>query len=553
MDRLKFVLMIILLGLLSLRVEAQNANLTGLFPAGGQIGSTVEVSLIGTIPEDIGPLHAHVDRSGLRVEPLEATGKVRVLIEDDAVPGRYWIRFTNVQSAFDPQPFLVGTLPERLEVEPNDANDHAEAIGDQVSVVINSRFAESGDVDTFAITMEEGQILVADLDAHEAIGSPLDAILQVASRDGFVLHQVNDSPGLDPRLVYRAPHAGTFLVRTFCFPETPNSSIRFAGGETYVYRLTLTTGGALLQTHPSVVSILEPVGDRSPLQPIGENLSFDLVEDALQIDPIDDETSRVWAPGLAGTVDVLRVSHRVIVEGESADDTLGWEPPLTIGGRISEPHQTDRYPIAIRKDRALRIRVEAHAIGSPLDPVLILRSEDGSELKRIDDNRGELDPTHVYQSSHDGRVFVELSDLYGRGSPEMVYRIHVEEPTPQVDLWVDSNRIVAPPGETVSLQVKIDRRDGYAEPVDLTVIGLPHGVLTSTATSRVGDDSAKSITLRIRVNNDAPAWSGPIRVVGCPRGGDDRYRIATAPLLRNDRTATIWLTIPPRNDFLTSE
>ena len=91
---------------------------------------------------------------------------------------------------------------------------------------------------------------MADVLANQVLKSPMDAVLQIASAEGFLLAQADDSPGLDPRLVFTAPEAGDYFVRIFAFPETPNSSIRYAGGNDYLYRLTLTTGPYLHHTLP---------------------------------------------------------------------------------------------------------------------------------------------------------------------------------------------------------------------------------------------------------------------------------------------------------------
>ena len=95
---------------------------------------------------------------------------------------------------------------------------------------------------------------MADLEANRHLGSPMDAVLQVVSPAGFVLAQNDDAVGRDPRIIFEAPARGTYIVRLFAFPSTPDSSIRFAGGDAFIYRLTLTTGGFLEHVFPLAVS-----------------------------------------------------------------------------------------------------------------------------------------------------------------------------------------------------------------------------------------------------------------------------------------------------------
>ena len=48
--------------------------------------------------------------------------------------------------------------------------------------------------------------------------------------------------GLDPQVNYAVRADGTYTVRVFAFPATPDSSIRHFGSDLSVYRLTITTG-----------------------------------------------------------------------------------------------------------------------------------------------------------------------------------------------------------------------------------------------------------------------------------------------------------------------
>ena len=45
--------------------------------------------------------------------------------------------------------------------------------------------------------------------------------------------------------------------------------------------------------------------------------------------------------------------------------------------------------------------------------------------------------------------------------------------------------------------VTIDRKDGFAGPIEVDAVDLPAGVSASPVTSRVGDASAKTVTLKL--------------------------------------------------------
>src|SRR5690606_31543419 len=129
--------------------------------------------------QEIWPVGAWASTAGLTITPGEK-GKLQVAVAADVPPGLHWIRVYDPTGVSPPQPFVVGTLAERTETEDNNAPLTAEAIG-TANVVINGRFAKGGDVDVFRIPLKAGQTLVASLAAHDTLGSPLDAVLQIVS------------------------------------------------------------------------------------------------------------------------------------------------------------------------------------------------------------------------------------------------------------------------------------------------------------------------------------------------------------------------------------
>ena len=70
---------------------------------------------------------------------------------------------------------------------------------------------------------------------------------QVLGPGGAMLAQNHDERGLDPLAVVTAPADGMYVVRLFAFPAVPDSTIGLAGGEAYIYRLTLTAEGSGIQ------------------------------------------------------------------------------------------------------------------------------------------------------------------------------------------------------------------------------------------------------------------------------------------------------------------
>ncbi|HEY3789376.1 MAG TPA: PPC domain-containing protein, partial [Urbifossiella sp.] len=224
-------------------------SLTSLYPASGQRGTTVQVAVAGSIDKSTKLWAAG---KALQFEETKEKGQFAVKVAPDAAPGTYWLRAYNSDGASGLRPFMVGTLPELMEQEPNDEPKKPQVL-DRSSVVVNGKLAKAADVDCFAVSAKKGQTLVASLEANRILKSPMDGILQIVSTDGFVLDQNNDFHGLDPQIAYAVPKDGTYVVRVFAFSSTPDTSIRFAGANSFIYRLTITTAGFIDSTMPLAV------------------------------------------------------------------------------------------------------------------------------------------------------------------------------------------------------------------------------------------------------------------------------------------------------------
>ena len=98
---------------------AAGPEVHSFFPAGGQRGTSVEVTVGGKLPN--WPVQTWVDGDGLTLAAQEEKGKLSITIAAEAVPGTRWIRVHDAAGASAPIPFIVGTLSETVETEPNDA------------------------------------------------------------------------------------------------------------------------------------------------------------------------------------------------------------------------------------------------------------------------------------------------------------------------------------------------------------------------------------------------------------------------------------------------
>ena len=507
-----------------------------LYPGGGVRGSTVEVEVGGQFER--WPLRVWTSNPGLVVIPSKDKGKIKVELGRDLVPGVYWIRFYDEEGTATPRPFVVGTIPEALENEPNDEVAKANRL-DTSGVTFNGRLQKNGDVDSVRVTLKKGQTVVAALEAHDTLGSPMDGMLQAASSDGFVLAQVDDSPDRDPRLVFEAPRDGDFIIRVFAFPYVQASSIQFSGAPGYVYRLTVTARGYADHVWP--LSVTTGHSAEATLRPEGWNLLPGL---ALNVpaSPDTEKTLSLWHPEVANRVSLRQVRAGSVVESEPNDRKQPQQvkPPLALSGRVDTPRDVDYYAFVASKGETWPIKIRARQLGSPLDAVLRVHDHSGKVLSEDDDSAKDVDPELKFVAPADGTYLVSVRDLTDHGSRDHVYLLEMAEPEVDYALSLKADPVVLTAGKPFDLTVQVERTGGFAESVEIQVEGRPEGLVVEPVISHKTGPSASSVTLKLTACEClAP---GPIRVVGVSREG--RTRRARVPVSGlTGQLDHVWLTL----------
>lgn len=509
-------------------------KLTSLFPSGGQVGTTVAIEAKGTF--DPWPVQIWVNRPGVEVRALEEKGKLSAAVAADALPGVYWVRLYNAEGAAPAWPFVVGLVAEVAEQEPNDLPAKAQAI-DAPQAVVNGRLERRGDVDCFAVELSAGQTLVAEIESQRRLESPLDASLEIVSPQGFVLAHNDDDQGLDPRIVYTAPAAGKYLVRTYGFPAAPDSTIGLVGGDKFLYRLTLSTTGFIDRAWPLALG-----SESSPIEAVGWNIPSEARTPAPLLPPGGRE-ALLAHPLLANTFVVPVEAHRSIVASPTADEPAGQpiELPVTISGRIAQAQRKQAYRFTAAAGENWLFRVESRQLGFPLDPVLELFDAAGKSLARVDDVGGNRDAEIAFATPADGEYRLTVADLHRRGGERFVYRLRAERPAPDFTLSLAAESYSVAAGADLEIPVAVERRHGFNQPIKISLVGLPEGVHTEPVVSPVEGEEAKAVKLAVKCDHP---FAGPVQVVGQSEGDAPLERRATSPIAeRTSRTDHPWLTV----------
>ena len=533
-------------------------KLSYLFPAGGQRGAKTEVRCLGDFSWPI-----KVWAPGVNVEVQKKKGELTISVPADLHADRVWLRLHNEEGVSTSVPFLIGSLPETREQEPNDSPNAAQELADVAPPpgdsqrTINGILEKNGDVDGFAVTLAAGQTLIASVDANTAFDSPMDSILQLCLPDGTLLAENHDSVGLDPRLAYTAQEMGTYIVRIFAFPAQPNQRIEFHGGSQYIYRLTLTTGPFISHCVPMAVQRLDD-GSFEPdtVEVRGWNVPDGARLPVRQLASSDDWTEHcemqgglkyglIRAHGWAGSARVHLLPWPCSATDPSATETK--PAPLAIPsaafGSIVRHNQKDHFQLSLRKGEPVELALDALSIRSSLVPFLRLLDHDGKVAAETSERGPIKDVTLQHTPKSDGNYRLEVSDRFQQSGPQHFYRLIARPRHTDFELTVDSESLTLSPDKPLDVTVNVTRtasKPTALGEISIEAVDLPAGVTSTTVISKPEGDSSGKVTLQLTTTGEA-ASSSLIRIRGVS-AETEATRHAFAPARFGTRFERIWLT-----------
>jgi hypothetical protein len=502
-------LLLALVGALVCGVSAQaqlpptlpNPRLNWLFPAGGQVGTTVEVKVTGDELDDAGKLyfsHAGITATLKMAEPgLGQTGPqpvhgtFQVKIAVGVPPGVYELRVQGKFGLSNPRAFVVGTLPEMQETEPNNSLKEANRVA--LGTTINGT-CEPGGLDYFKFSAQKGQRVIIDCWAFR-IDSRVDATLVLYDSTGRELDRNSNTNRRDPLIDFTVPADGDYLVAVH---DQMFGYYAFAG-ECY-YRLTISTA-------PYLDFIFPPVGapgsngqyilygrnlpggkpadgvmvagkqleQLTVTIPLPGDRARDLVRDGgLHVEPSESFMDGIayrlkTASGVSNPLLLSMSSTPLVPESKGANDIPLVQPPCEIVGQFTPRGRRGRVSFTAKKGDVYWIEVYSQRLGLPTDPHLLIQQVKGSEngvekfvdLHSVDDNLANAerlhwshlgsilydmnthDPSCRFVAPEDGTYRVTVRDLArpaldvlhaAKGDPRRVYRLAIRRPAPDFRL-----------------------------------------------------------------------------------------------------------------------
>ncbi|MBS0206485.1 MAG: PPC domain-containing protein [Planctomycetes bacterium] len=526
-------------------------RLDGIFPNGGRRGTTVKVEFKGYGAGLTGPLQILVDGPpGITVSQLKSVNagvaEASLEIAPQAQLGRRWVRVLNERSGLTNfAQFVVGDLPEALEVEPN--NDTTKSQSVTLPVVVNGRVNPQADLDVFQFHGTAGQHVVVAVAAHALDihgqyknAGIADFGLELLDAAGRTLATAEDTIGFDPVIEQTLPANGHYFVRV--------QLLNYAGFPEAVYRLTV---GDV----PYVVSAF-PAGYQRGTDPSIE-LSGPRVVPGTLVKSSQLPQGRVDGTGTPAAFDpAYPVHHITLTEGHSGLDvpilvgelpeimesepnqeaaqaaTLMW--PLTVNGRFQAASDVDWFRVRLEANQKIDVEVVAQRfIRSPVDTLVQVFNADGKLLVENDDEAFEpgYECYHDYKTTDSrlqftapvaGEFLLKVTEQNGAGGPHAVYRLTVRPSQPDFRLTHFPDAVpIWGPGTTACVMARIDRFAECQDDIEVSIAGLPDGWTTQSAVSlgripeRYYNNYQNKVFLTITAPADAPIGTSlPFRVVG---------------------------------------
>lgn len=537
------------------RAELPSPELRGIYPAGGQAGTSVELTVEGAALDGLAALRFSDAR--IRAESL-GKNQFRATIPADVRPGLYDVRAVGKYGVSNPRSFVVGALADALEVEPNDSSEQAMTAA--LDRTLHGRIDKPADIDTYRFTARRGERTTIDLWA-ERLDSPLAAVVEVYDPAGRRLAVGRGGLQKDVTLVFTPPADGEYRVRVF--DQT------LVGSPLHLYRLELASAPRYVTAFPNVVtagadatvSLSElSVRDGSPPRTASVTLNAAQAEAnwpllrrswqaALASVPVASDLS---APAVAVGVTDVPVT-RESLDNHRPESAQSLVVPAEVAGRLAVGEEQDWYRVEARRGEVLWIEGLSARLGAPVDLDVVILDAAQRELLHLSDqwdNAGGLkfptahsDPAGRFVAPADGAYWILVRNVIGDLHEDVrrVYRLSVRREDPDFHLIAIPRRGDAPVATNVwrggreAFEVLVERRRGTTGPIRISAVDLPAGL--EVPDQWIGPEQSQA-TIVVSAARGIPESIVPLQLVG-------RASLAGQELARPVQSGTIVRTGSP--------
>ncbi|MDF1737548.1 MAG: PPC domain-containing protein [Verrucomicrobiales bacterium] len=503
-------------GLAALLVSASGAfaaspNLSSTLPRGGQRGSEVRVTFLGSQLADAEEILFHYE--GITAKDLKVVDAKKVeatlVIAPDCRIGEHHVRIRCKSGISYARNFWVSQFPNVDEVEPNDDFEAPQKIDLNVTVEAEAKPEET---DYYLVSAKKGQRISVEIEGlrinNITNNIAIDPFVSILDKDRFELASADGSALLKQESVLSVivPEDGEYIV------EVRDSAYQGRGR----YR-------AHIGTFPRPTAIY-PAGGKA-----GEEQEFTLIGDKKgtykvkeKLPPKADVMDHgIFAaheglfPPSPNLVRISEFANALEVEPNNSykEATAVGAVPVAMNGILETEGDEDYFMFTAKKGENFRFQVYANRIGSPVDPVLTIYDAKMKSLGSSDDADGTKDSRVDFKCAADGEYFVRVKDMLSRGGADFVYRIEPEKSVPSITVTMPEmlrrnlqyrKQFNVPRGGYYAMTVNTARK-GVSGDLVFELPALPKGVTWEAGTI---DKSVSQFPILLKAAPDAPIAGG---------------------------------------------
>jgi hypothetical protein len=192
------------------------------------------------------------------------------------------------------------------------------------------------------------------------------------------------------------------------------------------------------------------------------------------------------------------------------------EPTCVVCGTIGAPGDADVFAFDGRAGREIVAEVLARRVGSPMDSLVQVLGPDGAVIAWNDDTPDKAYGLVTHQADSyvratlpsDGTYAVRVAETQRHGGEAYEYRLSLREPRPDFALRVTPPGLSLAGGRSLAIRVFALRRDGFAGDITVALRDAPVGVTLEGGRIPAGRDS-----VRMTLTAPAGSFSRPVTLV----------------------------------------
>ena len=519
------IILAILFTLLALPLYAQKLVSGYIFPAGGQVGTTVEVEAGGLninkakkvvfnhpgIRGEILPYEESASQRRRRRRLNDQSSpqladkvKMRITIDKDVPCGLYDLRLQSPKGLSNKLPFEVSSYPNFLENKQSTMKNPNKV--ESLPTVLCG-YVKPGGVDYFRFSGKKGDQIVASVKGRQLVPYMADAVpgwfqpvIRIMDSKGHEVAYSDDyHHNVDPVIMTTLPEDGYYTLYI-------HDAI-YRGREDFNYRIQLGIIPFVTGRYPAY-----GVAGKKVKQEIS---GVNLTDDKAIIKVKGEGYHQLTYTNKTGTSNA--VSYYALPKGTRLIQNPKEGTMLNLSNAIADSltaeHPLKRYYINVDRGEELIVELIGRRNSSRIDAVLRLRDSHGNLVAEADDTEDPIqglitfhaDPILKYRAKAGGTMTLEVEDLYQGYGKDYHYVLRRHSQLPSFNAFVSPAYITLPSGGTS--QFRVDITGKLKRPANLVLRGLPSGYTTSSMKVR-----GRRWDVSITAPKGAPVKRHPIKL-----------------------------------------